>query len=324
MKFPSARGFLTLIFSGFLACLPALAGQENPTLREQFDKILRFPGDYRQNCDSVISFYPAPLPAFRSIMQPYAAISEANIEYLKKNRSGVIPILVSKLEAADLLRKPVPQPRDSTVTHPDPEGPEPIGVDPDSFNTPLLKIVEELDAVEVIPQLLVIEEKYLPMMQAFEKDASAPVPQVDGANQAKVFARNLRAYDEEIKSLRKEPKAELDRQRAIFRVQAVQRDVLAVFVRLMRNANYQPLLNSHLEALYGRVLKARFGKDEELSKFKGLNDIPDYDRHYIKFHPVHKVAWREDSDLGIPYSPDLRKEILDLTKSFIASKKKEP
>lgn len=327
MKTGFVRGLVFSILTACLLCPTARAASEAPTLAEQFDKILRFPGDYSQNCNFAVSSYPAPLPVFRSIMHSDAGISEANIKFLRENRAGVIPILTKKLEAADLLRKPVPQPRDPSGKQ-DPEGPEPIGVDPASFNTLLLTIIEELDAVEVIPQLLAIEEKYVPMLRAFEKDSGAPVPQVDGADRAKVVAENLSAYDKETESLRKEPEAELERKRAIFRAQAVQRDLLATCVLLMRNAGYEPLRSSRLDRLYGEILRTHFGKDETLSKFKKPGDIPDYSRGYIKFDPVHQLAWREDIDLGIPYTPGLRKEIIDLTKSFAASrnsaKPKEP
>ncbi|HWB03372.1 MAG TPA: hypothetical protein VG796_10130 [Verrucomicrobiales bacterium] len=319
MKTGVVRGLIASVITACLLCLSAHADSEKPTLPEQFDKILRFPGDYRQNCNFATSSYPAPLPAFRSIMQSDAGISEANIKFLRENRAGVIPILTKKLETADLLRKPVPQPRDPSGKQ-DPEGPDPIGVDPDSFNTHLLTIIEELDAVEVIPQLLAIEEKYVPMLHAFEKDPAAPVPQVDGADRAKVVAENLSVYDKETESLRKEPEAELERKRAIFRAQAVQRDLLATCVLLMRNAGYAPLRSSRLEKLYGEILQTHFGKDKTLSKYKSPDDIPDYSRSYIKFDPVHKLAWRENIDLGIPYTPELRKEIIDLTKSFVASR----
>jgi sulfatase modifying factor 1 len=312
-------GPVRALFASFLLICPAPAAPAKLSLAEQFDNILRFPGDYSQNCSSVYSSYPAPLPAFRSIMHAYASLSQSNLDFLRKNRAGVIPILTAKLQAADLLRKPLPQPRDPSVTKKDPEGPEPIGVDPASFNSHLLKIVEELEAVEVIPQLLAIEEKYVPLMEAFEKDPGAPVPQVDGANTAKVFARNLSPYDEEIDDLRKEPKEQLERKSKIFDVQAVQRDLLAVLVRLMRDAGYKPLFTSRLESLYGDTLQKAFRKDEVLSKYKKAEDIPEHDRAYIHFDPVRRLAWHEDSDLGIPYTPELRREILELTKSFIAA-----
>ena len=88
----------------------------------------------------------------------------------------------------------------------------------------------------------------------------------------------------------------------------------------MRKAGYEPMLASDLEKTYGKALKAKYAKDEFLSKYKSPNDIPKEERNDIKYDPIHKIAYRVGGDVQIPYTPEIRKQILDLTKSFVASK----
>jgi hypothetical protein len=324
---PSFLRSLVLTFSA--ACLlagTASAAPEKPELADKLDKLLRFPGDYSQVCDATDSTFPAPIPAFHSIMHGEAYFSEKNMAFMKKNRAKLMPALAAKLESVDLLRKPKPQPNDPAIPK-DEQDVEPKGVDPDSFNTLLLTIIEELDAAEVLPQLLALEGKYYPLLQAFEKDPKAPMPQADGSEGAGV-SPNLLKEGEEYDKLTKEREAEIDQQREVFRAQAVHRDMLAVCVHIMRKAGFEAMLASDLEKAYGKALKAKYGADEELSKYKSAADIPKEDREYTKFDPIHKLAYRVGGDVQIPYTPEIRKQILDLTKSFInskgAPKKKEP
>jgi hypothetical protein len=171
----------------------------------------------------------------------------------------------------------------------------------------------------VLPQLLALEEKYHALLLAVEKDPKAPMPQADGSEGAGV-SPNLLKEGEEYDKLTKEREAEIDHQREVFRAQAVHRDMLAVCVHIMRKAGYGPMLSSNLEKVYGKALKAKYGKDEILSKYKSAADIPEEDREYTKYDPIHKLAYRVGGDVQIPYTPEVRKEILDLTKSYIASK----
>lgn len=99
------------------------------------------------------------------------------------------------------------------------------------------------------------------------------------------------------------------------------RDILAIFVRLMRKQGYEPMLASNLEKSYGKLLKARWSGDEQLSKYQSAADIPAGEREHIKFDPVHKVAYMAWDPVEIPYNAATRQQILELTKAFIASRK---
>lgn len=305
-----------------VACLFAgpLAAADNGTMAAKLDDLLRWPGDYSQICDAVSSSFPAPIPGFRSIMHGEAGFSKAKIAFIKKNRAALLPVVAAKLESVDLTRVPQPQKPDPAAKK-DEIDIDPIGVDPMSFNTLLLSIIEETDAVEVLPSLLKLEDKYHALLTAAEKDPKAPLPQTDGDG-AGIGPGNLLKDGEEYDKLTPEREAGMDRTRELFSAQAVHRDILAVCVRLMRKAGYEPVFKSSLEKTYGKLLKAKWGGDEELSKYKSAADIPAEEREEIKFDPVHKVAYMTWQPVNIPYTAAIRKEIVELTTAFAASRKK--
>jgi hypothetical protein len=237
-----------VLLTGFAAAAP-----EKPAMAEKLDQLLRHPGSYSQICDAMESAFPAPIPGFRSIMHGEAGFSKTNLDFIKKNRAKLLPALAAKLKSVDLLREPKPQPKDPAVKESEPEA-DPVGVDPACFNTLLLTMIEELDAVEVLPELLAVEEKYHALLTAGEKDAQAPLPQTDGDG-AGVFPSNLLKEGEEYDKLTPERAAEVERQQAVFAAQAVHRDILAVMVRLMRKPGYPPMLASDLEKTYGKLLR---------------------------------------------------------------------
>ena len=295
---------------------------EKPAPAVNLDELLRHPGDYSQICDARSSSFPAPIPAFRSIMHGEAGFSTSKLAVIKKNRAKLLPAIAAKLESVDLLRKPQPQPPDPSIPK-DQQDVDPIGVDPASFNTLLLAMIEELDAVEVLPQLMTLEEKFHTLLVAAEKDPKAPLPQTDGSEGVGIHAGNLLKEGEEYDKLTPEREAEVERKGNVFRAQAVHRDILAIFVRLMRKPGYQPMMDSSLEKTYGKLLKAKWSGDEQLSKYKSGDDIPAEEKDSIKFDPIHKVAYMTWDPVELPYSEETRKQILELTRSFVASKKKK-
>ena len=198
----------------------------------------------------------------------------------------------------------------------------PVGADPAVFSTLLLTLIEQLDATEVFPQLLAFEEKHHAMLLAAEQEAAAPLPQADGVEGAGVGAGNLLKEDEEYDKLTPERQAEVDRKTAIFHAQTLHRDILAVLVRAMRKQGYGPMLSSDLEKTYGRLLKAKWSKNEDFNQYQSTADIPEADRDNIKFDPIHKVAYLVWDPVEIPYSEATRSAILDLTKGYLASLKK--
>jgi hypothetical protein len=284
------------------------------------DALLRHPGDYSQICDARVSSYPAPIPGFRAILHGEAGFSEKKLALAKQHRAELIPALAAKLEQIDLTRKPVPQPPDPTVPK-DQVDVEPVGADPAVYSTLLLTLIEELEAVEVFPQLMAFEEKYHALLTAAELNPGAALPQSDGAEGAGVGVTLLKE-DEDFDKLSPERRAEVERLTDLFHAQAVQRDILAVFVRIMRKHGYGPMLSSPLEKTYGRLLREKWGAHSDFAKYKSTADIPEEERDSVKFDPIHKVAYLIWDPVQIPYSEATRRAILELTAQFAASRKK--
>jgi hypothetical protein len=317
------------LFASLLLILTApVFAQKKAAKAWTLDDLLRWPGDYSQICDAMQKPFPATIPGFRSIMHGEAGFSKDKLAYIKANRAKILAAVSARLEKIDLLRVPVKQKPDPSAGKGEMEV-DPIGVDPESFNTLLLAIIEETDGVEALPQLLALEEKFHALLAAAEKDPKAPLPQTDGDG-AGVFpadpAQEVKEAEipEEEEKITPERQAEMDRHYELFSAQSVHRDILAVCVRLMRKAGFEPMMKSDLEKTYGKLLKAKWGSDEELSKYKSAADIPQEQRSSVKFDPIHKVAYMTWDTVEIPYSLATRAEILTLTKSFIESRGKQP
>jgi len=302
-----------------LLCAPAVA-QRKAAKAWTLDDLIRWPGDYSQICDAMQKPFPATIPGFRSIMHGEAGFSKDKLAYIKANRAKVLAAVGAKLEKLDLLRKPEEQKPDPAAKKGETDI-DPIGLDPDSFNTLLLSIIEETDGVEALPQLLVLEDKFHALLTAAEKNPQAPLPLTDGDGTG-IFPGDLLKEGEDPEKISPEREAEIDRLREVFAAQSVHRDILAICVRFMRKSGYEPMLASNLEKTYGRLLKAKWSGDEQLSKYKSSADIPKEERDSIKYDPIHKVAYMTWDTVEIPYSAEVRTEILVLTKAFIESKKK--
>ncbi|MES2707914.1 MAG: hypothetical protein V4726_15080 [Verrucomicrobiota bacterium] len=312
------RSVPPLIFAALLSSFPPVSAQNKGA---SLDDMLRYPGDYSQICDAMTSPFPAPIPAFRTRLHGEAGFSEARLELMRKNRAALIPAIAAKLEKADLTRKPKPQPPDKSIPK-DQIDVDPVGADPAAYSTLLLAMIEEMDAKEVYPQLLKVEEKMHEMLTAAEKDPTAPLPQVDGADGAGISIEIPLKDGEDWDTLSPERKALIERKQELFRGQAAQRDILALLVRSMRKAGFEPMLKSSLEKTYGRLLKAKWKDDGTLSKYKSAADIPAEDKENIKFDPIHKVAYMAWNPVEIPYTEEIRDSIISLTKAYLADLKK--
>lgn len=305
---------------GVALVLPAFpcAAQNKGT---SLDDLLRYPGDYSQICDARISPFPAPIPGFHTLLHGEAGFSTARLEIMRKKRAELIPAIAAKLEKADLARKPKPPVPDPSIPK-DQVDVDPVGADPAAYSTLLLTMIEELDAREVFPQLMKLEEKLHTMVTAAEKDPTAPLPEVDGAEGSGLSVDTGLTEDEDWDTLSPERKALIERKQKLFSAQAAQRDILAVLVRSMRKAGYEPMLESSLEKTYGKLLKDKWKDDETFSKYQSTDDIPPDDRESVKFDPIHKVAYSVWDPVEIPYSEEIRTNILTLTRSYLAQGKK--
>jgi hypothetical protein len=310
----------------FLALCLHSGAQEDFT--KQLDKILRHPGEYSQICDAMPWPKGAPIPAFRSIMHGEAGISEKNMALLKKNRDAVVRALKARLKAIDPVKPAKEQQPDPSIPK-DQWDVTPVGVDPAVFSDLMLLIVEELSAVEVFPELVAFEEKYLAALAKAEADTKAPLPTADGADGAGVHEQmseeELAAQEKEDPDKERTPEVEAAQERKwkLFSAKMAHRDILATLVRVMRKVGYDPMLQSSIEKEYGRMLKEKWAKDETYSKYTSRESIPEEERESIKWDPIHKVAYPVWTPLEFPYSPEVRTQIVDLAKKCGAEKAKK-
>ncbi len=306
--------FTTLLL---LSAATSAMAQE-PAMAEKLDKILRHPGDYSQVCDAMGYPMPAPIPGFRPIVHGEAFVSEKNIAFLKKNRAEILSAVSAKLQAIDLTVAAKPQPLDPAIPKEEADV-DPRGVDPACYSTVLLQVVEETDGYEAFPALMALEEKFHTLLVAAEKDAKAPLPVVDGAEGAGIYASNLEENQEDEEKQSEEQKAGLDRKRKVFKAQAAHRDILALFVRVMRKQGFVPMLSSDLEKTYGKLMKDKWANHEDFKQYKRAADIPADMRNGVKFDPIHKVAYSAWSPVEVPYSEETRRMVLDLTRKFVSA-----
>jgi hypothetical protein len=297
-----------------------LFSQSTFSAAPSLDEMLRHPGDYSQVCDIRTSSFPAPIPGFCTILHGEANFSQENIALIKKHRTELLPQISAKLAAIDLTKKTQPQePEKLKNKNPDECDATPVGVDPAVLSNLLVNLIEELDAYEVFPQLLAVENRFHEMLTAAEKNPKASLPQTDGVEGAGIGAMNLYGEDEDYEKMTEARKAEVERTRSIFYAQNLHRDILAVMVKSMRKHGYEPMLTSELEKTYGTLRKAQSAKNESLSKFKTANDIPEAEREDIKFDPIHQVAYYQWDAVNIPYTEEIRQNIVTLTKSYVTN-----
>lgn len=295
---------------------------------KQLDKILRHPGEYSQICDAMPWPKGAPIPAFRSIMHGEAGISEKNMDLLKKNREAAIKALRAKLKSIDPMKPAKEQKPDPSIPR-DQWDVTPVGVDPEVFSGLMLVIVEELNAVEAFPELTAFEEKYLAALTKAETDAKAPLPTADGTSGAGVSEQmseeEIAAQEKEDpnKEPTKEEEAAQERKWKLFDARMAHRDMLAAMVRVMRRTGYDPMLQSDIEKQYGKLLKEKWAGDENYNKYTSRESIPEEERESIKWDPIHKVAYPVWMPVEFPYSPEVRKQIIELAKRCAEDKAKK-
>ncbi len=306
----------------------ALSASFGQSATELLDKAIRHPGIYGQVCDLRMLPSPAPIPGFRLILQGEAMLSEVTLEALKAQKAELAPIIIQRLSALELFTKPQNQPLDPAIKK-DEEGnyesdSDPRGYDPKVYNLLLLRIIQDLEMVEAIPALLAFEERFYAAVKRAEKDKTAPLPTVHGAEAAAVAMEGL--YNDETgkpveyDTLTDAQKEEFVRKGLVFNLVVAQRDILAVIVRFMRKEGYQPLLNSPFEAEYGRLLRERWGQHRQLKNYKKPEDIPEEEQEDVKFDPIHGLAYEVWDPVKVPYTEEKRAFIRELAAKFVESR----
>jgi len=287
----------SLYLAGFLAATTLSQAQDSSLL----DRVVSHPGSYGQVCDVMSAPQDIPYRAFQITDFAGAAFSKANLEEVAKNREILVKAIRARLLEVDFTREPK-QPSEDPKPEENNDG-EAYGCDPKSLNPLILNLIQELHAIETLPELLVVEAKLVKGIAMTKDDAKAPPPVVDGWF---VAAENTN-YDE--------PEAKRERKRKLFNARVAQRDLVMLMALLMREKNFEPYLKSGIEIAYAKGLKAEARKSG-VDHLKPGDPLP-LELGNATFDPITKVLVPKYQSVAIPYSRESRDEIRAAAEKWI-------
>jgi hypothetical protein len=283
----------SLIIGAWIAAAAPLIAQEKLPL---LDEIISHPGSYAQVCDVMSAPEDIPYRAYQLSGFAGASFSTAKQEAMKANRPALVKAIRARLLEIDLKRAAGDNPKD-----PKPEVSEDgenVGCDPMTLNPLLLDLIIELDAIEALPELLVVEEKLVKGIAAAKDDSKAKPPVVSGW-----FVQVEGPYDD------KEPEAKRDRRMALFQSRVAQRDLVMTIALLMRGKAYGPFLKTKLETEYVKGLKAN-AKKNGIENFDPKKPLPpEQEGLEISIDPVSGLPRMKYWPVMIPYTRESRDEV---------------
>lgn len=320
-------------FAKFAAVLLALgtlsAAPEKPTITAArlLDEIIVRPGDFDQMCDAppAVPFAAPPIPAFGlSVSQDLFPSDEMKAK-LRSRREDIVKEISSRFEKYDWLKPPAAPPvsKKALFLKKEPGNEEfdatkPSGINPRAMSGIMLTIIEDLEAVELLPQLLRLEDDLHKITQDALKDPKAPVPTVEVGGGA--MWQGMQEEFKDVEDWEKAPPA-LKRKQALFNALIFDRQLLGVMLQLLQHQNYGPLRESTFALLRAMAIK-RKPLDEEMAKIKSDKDIPENERRYIFFDKELNVpVWRYEH-AEVLYSEPMREEVRGLVQAYV--KKTEP
>lgn len=311
---------LPTLFLVSLFPFAARAGSVAPSEGEALlNDLLRWPGSYGQICDAFPVPSPIPLPAFRIQTEGEASFSQKNLALMKEKRAVLVPVVRKRLLGVDFTRHEKEQPKDPSVVG-EVES-RPWGTDPTLFSTLLLQVVRETKALEALPELIEVEARLHDLLAEIAKNPATPPPVMDGFMGCGLFpARQA----QEPENAPEKDEATVERERNLFLAEAAHRDLLAVMGALLRFAGYEPILNSKLEADYGKGLRKLYEKNEDLHAYKSKQDIPEEEREWIGFDQLHRLPHYKWEHVAIPYSEALRNQMRIWVGDYLKTKSGKP
>lgn len=295
---------------------PLIARDATPTGEELLDNAIARPGAWNQMCmlpPPVKS--TVPLPLYGLSVARHFNLSGKTAATLLAHRADVVAALVRRFETMDVTRSAVPKKK--PVEGQKPEFPPASDLDPKLLSGVLLEVVLRLNAVEALPAMMKVEAQLAALIEVAENDASAPVPDlpVDGIWYPEELSTRERTKGDKI--IPKPDANVILRRQALLRCRVYQREMLSVMVKLLRDANFQPLFDSAIERPYGDALK-KAAQSDELKHIKKPADIPEKERTWIRWDshynlPVtsfHRVA-------ELPFTPEVRTQIRGFVEQFV-------
>lgn len=175
------------------------------------------------------------------------------------------------------------------------------GIDPRQFSGLTLEMLKSLNAVEVLPELLKLEEQYHKLVMAAQADKDFKLPKLELYG-----CINLQPM--------KDTPSEQDRKIMLFQLR--QRELLSLMMQLLRGQRYQPLLDTDLEKTYEAALRAR-ARESDLKDIKTPADAEAKNKGWVHFDPIYNIPAGYMHDYpSIDYSEKLRNQVRGLVEQF--------
>jgi hypothetical protein len=286
----------------FLAVAPVIAAETADTGEALVDRLIRSPGEFDQMCDAPPPLDPkVPLPIYALVADRDIHLSKENLAELRKHRAEVVPVLQKRLAVFDFTKPPKPVSNKRVFKD---DSVEVSGINPRQLSGLLYEMILGLDAVEVLPDLLRLEEQLRSLLEKADQDKKNAVPPVelDGYVTMPSGSKTLTKRDQ-----------------AMSRARVVQRELLSVMLQLLRNQKYQPLLDSEMEKTYAKAIKQR-AQEDDLKDIKTPEDAKAKGDDWVQFDVIYGVPLAYlGKQLAVPFSADLRNTIRGYATDFTKS-----
>jgi hypothetical protein len=296
----------TFFLAYYLCSLSLVCSGETPNKATADDLILEkiaHPGTFSQMCALPCPIpRKVPLPLYSTLRFRELALSTKDLDDLRARRSEVVPALKERLASLDFSKEPPAAPKISFK--PDSEDVENSGANPLQLNSLYYDMILGLDAVEVLPELLRLEDRLHSLLIAAQRKPTADPPHVE-----KVWAPITDNENE--KEL---PRREEDIREGTI----VQREILSVMMTLLRQQRFEALLKTDFEQKYATALKARAQK-EDLREIRTPEDAKKPGKEWVRFDPIYNIpiGYIGGPDTSVPYSEELRNKVRGLVEQFI-------
>jgi hypothetical protein len=294
----------SILLAAQLALTASLQGQ-SPPAETLLDKVISHPGSYSQVCDVMTAPAEIPYRAFELTDFSGAGFSKANLALIAKNRDALVNALRTRLLAIHFSNE-AKQPGADPKPEENFDG-EAYGCDPQSLNPLLLGLIQQLHAIEALPELLIVEQQLVEQIAKAKDDAKAAPPVVCGW----FVAMEGGSDDDETATKR-------DRRLKLFQSRIAQRDLVMLMALLMREKAYKPYLETTLESAYAKGLKAK-ARELKLPIPKPGEELPaEIDGCKIEVDPITRLVRREFAPVLIPYTRESRDQVRAAAAKWIA------
>jgi hypothetical protein len=284
--------------------------------------IMDRPGWWSQMCDPgrPVAFN-VPVPLFSPHVAPrYFRLLSENPE-LSADRPVLVAALKKALSGMDLQRPPA-----EAMVKPPEDGRS--GMKPGWFNPIHLALIKRLQAVEVLPDLLRLEEQLYKLIEAAEKDSAAPLPDLPLDSPVQIEGGEGKALPLDW------TKPSSIRRRALFECRIFQREMLGVTLQLLRGEQWRPVMESALEKSLvekfrhgaGPAEAAKKAEREASAKFKAVQEDKSADST-AKAKALEEMEQAREKlnaevelpPMTAPFTPGLRAQIRGWAADFLAN-----